>query len=1222
MWSTSRPHITTGDVMTSERLERVLNIERGHAGMICYGPGVDDYFVGRDYVVRSFPQAVWQLLHDGGSQQRPFARIVFYTGRRPRLFFLDDESRRLCRAPELRHVADERQAAPPRGRLPRAAQPTRVAARGAISGSAVVSILQGLFEERGANVRTAAVVLDAETTLRRDVQGLDYEMVARHFDDLVRAASAGDHLLMLAFSGHGNLGSLQQAIARPEQQHLPLLAQALDRPEEAQHFMHAQIGYPGLEELDRLVDVARLRVGPTFELDWGERDELVQQMLKARPAVGATTWLQQRLVRVGALNRRAFIMSGWDMRAPQPSELNAIVDELLAAHGLRSDTDMRVALSEIADGLALTRDVTDGIITDMQRFIEAVVRQRQVRVARGALPPEEPARTEDIPPSYRDLRLPLEPDLKTILSEFDDLVGLNAVRERIDEFGSELRLESERAKLLGRARTRPDVPSFAFVGSPGTGKTTVARIMGRVLKQLGYLRRGHVVSVAREDLVAEYVGQTAPRVREVVRSAMGGVLFIDEAYRLTPGGERSSNDFGREAVDTLVPLMEDLRDRLCVIVAGYRRETERFIASNPGLVGRIGKQNIIDFRNYTVGELVEILRRMAASEGFTFSEEALDAAGAYIARQVQLDAEGFANARGIRQMLPLLRSALGKRAFATGSQLTTAALTEFEVDDIPGRHTPRPVLEGELADVQADLDHLVGLNSVRQELEGLMGNLWLQRHRAAAGLATTPVSLHWVFAGNPGTGKTTVAELMGRVFRAIGQLSSGHVVALTGTELLAPYEGQTPERVIEAVRRALDGVLFIDEAYSLQPRSDSGGPDFAKQAIDTLVAEMEKHRDRLVVIMAGYPKQMRELVASNPGLKSRFTQTVVFDDYSVDQLLEILRRMAAGQDYTVTPEAEDLLRSTISSAVATDALGFGNARGTRGLLQSIISEKGKRLQRVGGTPTREAMSQISLDDIPAGLTANQPAQAPIPDTPLAFDLESWIHPQGMKHEDLNAAARAVGLVEVRYARGREGSGTAFLVTPEGLAITALHVVAGAVSVTIQFDCAPDTRLEAKVVGRNPTADLAVLDLRAHKYPGELGYYPWLTLAPDDPGRGTPIEVLGYPLGKEVTDVVRSSRGTVSMPVRIHNLGNGPVKVFDFDAGAAHGSSGAPVLLDENYAVVGIVEGGRAIDRTSGLNVAIWAGEVYRRFGSAPSAEPARASEAAPDGPRTRDEFRR
>ena len=273
-------------------------------------------------------------------------------------------------------------------------------------------------------------------------------------------------------------------------------------------------------------------------------------------------------------------------------------------------------------------------------------------------------------------------------------------------------------------------------------------------------------------------------------------------------------------------------------------------------------------------------------------------------------------------------------------------------------------LEG---DPYQELDDLIGLESVKQEVRSLANFVKLQKQREAQGLKTAKVSYHLVFYGSPGTGKTTVARIVGRIYKDLGVLKKGHTVETDRAGLCGEYVGKTGPKTDTVISKALDGVLFIDEAYSLVPEG-GGGNDYGQEAISTILKRMEDYRDRLVVIVAGYKDEMQRFIDSNPGLQSRFNRYIDFPDYSSEELVEIFKMYMKKNQYTLAPDAEDYLKEQFEYVVAHKDRNFGNARFARNVFEKSIQQQANRL--AGQTNLdKSRLTELTAEDLQGGFAA-------------------------------------------------------------------------------------------------------------------------------------------------------------------------------------------------------------------------------------------------------------
>lgn len=559
-----------------------------------------------------------------------------------------------------------------------------------------------------------------------------------------------------------------------------------------------------------------------------------------------------------------------------------------------------------------------------------------------------------------------EKRLEKTLEELNALTGLTRIKQEVNKMLKEHKIQVRR-QLMGHDPGHKSWHSV-FAGPPGTGKTTVARLMASVFKSMGVLKKGHLVEVDRSQLVSNYIGETAIKTNKVIDSALDGVLFIDEAYALTP---KSENDHGKEAIDALIQRMDIDRDRLVVFMAGYSEEMKELIASNSGFQSRV--KSFFHFEDFQPDELTAIFKSMAQKQQFKLTEEAEAKAERYFNFLFRSKDNHFGNARLVRNLFESITSqqALRLADMPDVSDEELMLITEEDITEVvkkdfdDNKEVPIDTILNELND-------LVGLDLVKDDVSRLAKHMMVAKKRLERNLAVEPIVLHSVFMGPPGTGKTTVARLMGRIFRSLGMLAKGHVVEVDRSGLVGRYVGETAQKTSKVIDSALDGILFIDEAYSLAGGSES---DFGPEAIQTLLKRMEDNRDRLAVILAGYPLEMSRFFEANSGLKSRFPRTFEFQDYNPEELKEILCRISKSKNYLLTPEAEQAFLGIMKQLYPNRDRHFGNGRMVRNIFEKAIQNQSDRIVEQDNISDEEFITITAEDILKAA-----PKQAQTPGT--------------------------------------------------------------------------------------------------------------------------------------------------------------------------------------------------------------------------------------------------
>ena len=579
--------------------------------------------------------------------------------------------------------------------------------------------------------------------------------------------------------------------------------------------------------------------------------------------------------------------------------------------------------------------------------------------------------------------VPEERSLDDILSDLDRYIGMDEVKKAVKEIAFTVHNNMERAQR-GLGEQEKVGIHIVLTGNPGTGKTTIARKLGEILESIGYLDSGHVVEVDRSKMVSPYQGETPKVVDALCDKAMGGILFVDEAYTLAPlsnSGDRDQQ--GAQALEQLMKRMEDDRGKFVVIAAGYRTEMENLFRINPGVRSRFSY--FLNIEDYKPDQLYQIMQVFGKEKKYQFTPEAQELTLKMITELYNSRDKDFANGRTMRQLFEKICAKQAERLRGVDiSTLSNDQLMTIDVKDIP-YEAPQAV---DYKDCLAKLNGLVGLAGVKKEISNLAAFLNLQIRR---GETNTFQGKHYVFTGNPGTGKTTVARIMADVFRTLGIVSRGQLVEADRAKLVAGYAGQTAIKTNQLIDSALGGVLFIDEAYTLKSNDQDS---FGAEAIDTLLKRLEDDRGKFICIVAGYTDNMHDFIDTNPGLKSRFTQTIHFDDYTPDELTQIFLNLAKAKNFTVDEETQGTIHRQFEQLYLRRDKNFGNAREARRIFDQAVEKQSQRLVSMMGNPDfkEEDIYRITSADLEI-----EPAEKARPLDEVLNELDEFIGMRSVKN---------------------------------------------------------------------------------------------------------------------------------------------------------------------------------------------------------------------------------
>jgi AAA+ superfamily predicted ATPase len=523
-------------------------------------------------------------------------------------------------------------------------------------------------------------------------------------------------------------------------------------------------------------------------------------------------------------------------------------------------------------------------------------------------------------------------DSRSIEEKLSNFIGLDNVKQFI-------RLINGYAQFIKERNTNQNNRSFhmVFYGNPGTGKTSIARIFGQIFHESGILQKGQLIEVKGSDLISDHVGGTGKYVNTIIDQALDGILFIDEAYSLSA---EDRGGFGKEAIEVLIKRMEDDRSRFVVIIAGYKDEMVQFIKSNPGLDRRFPISNRLEFPDLEPDELLHILKNDLCMKGVHWDKEIEPLLQKVVYDLFRYRNRNFGNAGEIRNLSESIDLRIKARiAFDLN------ATHNLLLNDIPNEYLSTTSQESHsIEEILSPLDGLVGLTEIKEHIISIVKILKVDELLSKDSLVDNRQYLeNYLFIGNPGTGKTTTAKVIGKIFKDLGFLKSSSVVDVSAVDLIAGYVGQTPKKTLQVIDRAIGGVLFIDEAYTLDTSGEGKSQNFGNEVVDTLVKYLDEYKGRLIVIMAGYEEEMVRLLSSNPGLRSRFNKVIKFPDFQPSQLGDILFTLCETKGYILTDDIKESAINLLLQGKSLSPTTFGNAREVKRIFDHMARRLANRV---------------------------------------------------------------------------------------------------------------------------------------------------------------------------------------------------------------------------------------------------------------------------------------
>lgn len=738
---------------------------------------------------------------------------------------------------------------------------------------------------------------------------------------------------------------------------------------------------------------------------------------------------------------------------------------------------------------------------------------------------------------------------KSAWDRLNDFQGIDNIIEQFKKNINAIKKNKEQKRSM---KIRPHM---CFKGNPGTGKTVIAEIFADILREENILSIGGLEKVTVGDLIAEHIGGTRIKTQSVCEKAKGSVLFIDEAYGIN--NQEGNNNFDKEAVEVLIQFMENNEDSL-IILAGYTEDIDTLIKEgNKGFTSRFNSNYHFNFNDYDADTLFSIaiskLKEFESSESFKTELKKV------IEKMCRQKDENWGNARSVEN---LVQDILSNYYNNDNSQLDE-------------NHIPSDFRDKSNEDMEKgfnSLDSLVGLNQMKTTLNNILNSIKADKLRNEITKTMNPdYKLNFVFSGNPGTGKTTVARMMGKILHSLQLISSSEVIELTRDKVIQQYVGQTAPNVTKLFDKAIGKVLFIDEAYAI---CNDDRDLFGKEAIDTIVGNLTKpkYMGKMVVIFAGYSDDMQDFISKNAGLERRISYYINFEDYSNEDLWDILKLKVKSMGLEINDDLKNLGIDYFSSLSRNK--NFANAGAADRLLGVLKSNLDNRIVQLEN-PTIECLTTIQVSDFPnynysiENDALNQPKNNNESVKIRIINSHKLI-------DDIGELSKSIGLILLD--NGSSGEGSCFLVSNDGLVFTCEHCVPENKKISIRIDNQLYDDLE--LLYKNKELDIAILKIKG------VADLPYLNINSSFKGlkMGDKIGLLAFPKGREMGAKVTYTEGIVSKKEGIH---------YHHTANATHGSSGGAFFDLETKTVYGILNGGFGHEGAN-INVALDIIQLYKQ----------------------------
>ena len=752
------------------------------------------------------------------------------------------------------------------------------------------------------------------------------------------------------------------------------------------------------------------------------------------------------------------------------------------------------------------------------------------------------------------------------LERLDSLQGIDKIKKQFEKYLKKLEFSINHPQS---PRFRPHI---AFLGNPGTGKTTVARIIGDILREKNILKNGKFIEAKAENFIAGFEGGTREKTLAKCEEARGGVMFIDEAHQFYKQKDEPGYAYAQEALGVILTELESRNDTL-YIFAGYKNQMNEFLdKADDGLRSRI--PNIFEFEDYKPSTLTTIIcSKLKGLERTSEFDKWLKLAieNLYNMRNPFT----FGNAREMDTMAVEILDMYRELHDSRGP---------LDVDCIPENYLAslRGMTPEREAELRMELESMIGLDNVKKTIWTITDSCKGKRKKLQRGISVNEQeNLTFLFLGNPGTGKTTVAQLLGKILNGYGLLSSDEVRIYTKDMIIDKYVGSIPKNVTKMFDESFGRVLFIDEAYMLA--EDEHG----KEALDQITALMDNqyYKGKMAVVMAGYVDKISHMLDSNSGLSSRFKYHVLFDDYTNEQLWQILENNLRKQNLIISKDECKPYADAYFNYKRRSSRNFGNARDCRNLKDLVIANQNNRIGNAPDDVDDAYLMTILPEDFPfyaeikrildsrrGGLTPlNEEPPTPVNDEPSNdICIDCTADDKEKRVVEIKDIESAVGLLHSSH-----GEGTAFIVSlAQKYILTCSHVIENVPpGDTLEFKLrSGDFSTQARPLWSNYSYDMALLVL--DDLPEDARFLELDSNVEKAPEKLTKVIMCGYPDGSEFATGVSLVEGSINNYEKNRCWNDRQYDSIYANLSATHGCSGGPVVRQEDMVVVGLLQGGK------------------------------------------------